>query len=245
MTRINIFLATAFLTVCVCSAEAQNKREKIYEVHFGVGAVNIFGDVGNNLPKIQISQTRPVIYAGGRYDFNEYFSAKVNIFLGRTAGTDKKTDSEERGYSFSASIAELSGQLEWNFLTLRPAVGDIFARRSGVSGANYNTRPYIFAGMGFVYSEPDFEIIRQDESVIRPTLDLRSPVGGFALPFGLGVRTDLSRHWTLGIEMGGRLCTSDYLDGIAIAEPKNYDAYLFTTLHLAYKFIFLGGKLSK
>jgi hypothetical protein len=245
MVRINILLVTAFLTVCVISTEAQTKREKIYEIHFGAGAANVFGDVGGGFPQLQMSQTRLVIYGGGRYDFNEYFSAKVGVFIGRTAGTDKKTSHEDRGYSFSASIAELSGQLEWNFLTLRPAIGDIFARRSGISGANYNTRPYVFAGVGFVYSEPVLSIDKPNENAIRQTLNLRSPVGGFVLPFGLGVRTDLSRHWALGLEIGGRFCTSDYLDEIAVAEPKNYDAYLFTTLHLVYKFRFIGGKLSK
>jgi opacity protein-like surface antigen len=244
--KIDITLVALFLLFFCGSAEAQNKRFKTYEVHLGIGAVNVMGDIGGGFSEFQISQTRPILYVGGRYDFNEYLSGKVNFFAGKAAGDDAVLSNAANNLhplSFLSSVREVSAQVEWNFVHIHKAIGSIFAARHGVSGAELQTRPYIFAGMGFVYADADVENPSQVE--LPGETIAKHPYGGLALPIGIGIRTDLSFNWALGLELGGRFCTSDYIDGFHSSSSKHDDAYFFTTLHLAYKFQFAGGKLVK
>ncbi|MDR1866115.1 MAG: DUF6089 family protein [Bacteroidales bacterium] len=236
---INISLAVALFSVLSgMSANAQNKRDKTYELHFGVGAVNVFGDVGGGFRQLQLSHTRPVAHLGGRYEFNEYFSGKINLFVGQTAGSNENTVHETR---FVSSLYELSGQIEWTLANIKGSVGSMLAKRKGISGSQLTTCPYLFAGMGFAYAEPALEppysSFLESESG-RTTVD---QTGGFVLPIGVGIRTDLSFNWALGLELGGRFTTSDYLDGLGVQSSSD-DVYFFTTLHLIYKFHFAGGK---
>ncbi|MDR3095046.1 MAG: DUF6089 family protein [Bacteroidales bacterium] len=234
MNRIAIlFFVAGMFFLCNSPVSAQNRRNQVYELHLGGVATNVFGDVGSGF---QLSQTRPAVYIGGRYDVNESFSAKVNFFAGRTAGTDEGTDNDLRKYSFSSSIYEVSAQGEWNFLRI--------GGKKGLSGASSQTRPYLFVGVGFVFSEPVFAY-NQVAEILPDGGSVKETAGGLAIPFGLGIRTDLNRFWAVGLEIGFRYCTSDYLDGLAIESPKSNDLYCFTSLHLAYKFHFTKGKLEK
>ncbi|GHT25563.1 hypothetical protein FACS189430_12190 [Bacteroidia bacterium] len=206
-------------------------------MHLGGAATNVFGDIGSGF---QLSQTRAAVYIGGRYDVSKYFSAKVGLFMGRTAGTDN----DLREYSFSASIYEASAQWEWNFVHFNGSLGTLIGGKNGLSSVSSQTRPYLFAGVGFVFSEPIFAS-NHVANVLPEGGIVRETAGGLAIPFGLGIRTDLNKSWALGVEIGGRYCTSDYLDGLALKTPKSNDLYCFTSLHLAYKFHFKNGKLDK
>ncbi|MDR0815613.1 MAG: DUF6089 family protein [Bacteroidales bacterium] len=234
---VTLFFVAGMFFLCNSTVSAQNKRSKVYELHLGAAAANVFGDIGSGF---QLSQTRPAVYIGGRYDMNEYFSAKVNLFAGRTAGNDEGTENDLRKYSFEAPVYEVSAQAEWNFLRLNGSLGSLSAGKKGLSGASLQTRPYLFAGVGFVFSEPVFK-----SPPIPPDGEVKESAAGFVLPFGLGVRTDLNRFWALGLEIGGRFCTSDYLDGLSLTSHETKDFYCFTSLHVAYKFHFTGGKLEK
>ena len=71
-TRIST-LTVVLLMICLVSADAQRRsrqRYKLYEIHGGIGAANVFGDLGGaatrdnwgGLKDIQFSQTRPTFY---------------------------------------------------------------------------------------------------------------------------------------------------------------------------------------
>jgi hypothetical protein len=65
---------------------------------------------------------------------------------------------------------------------------------------------------------------------------------GLAIPYGLGIKSDINAEWAVGFEIGRRYCTSDYLDGITTDWSKANDLYYFTTLHAVYKVQIVGGK---
>ncbi|MDR0713494.1 MAG: DUF6089 family protein [Bacteroidales bacterium] len=232
-------LWTVVMIFCSITAMAQKKRTYTYELHAGISAANLMGDISGGSSRFQLSQTRPVLYLGGRYDIDEYFSGKVNAFMGRMSGSDAGSNS--RDYSFSTLFYEVSAQMEWKFLNIPKALGSIASKRRGVTGFDLQTSPYIFAGIGFVYAEPELKHLRplSNEELTQ------SHTSGFVLPAGLGIKSDLSRQWALGLEIGGRICTSDYLDGLYLKGAKNDDLYFFASLHLIYKIHYLNGRIEK
>jgi len=61
--------------------------------------------------------------------------------------------------------------------------------------------------------------------------------GGFAavIPAGIGANYLASPNYNLGFEIGGRYCSSDYLDGISPQYSKSNDVYYFLTFTITYK----------
>jgi hypothetical protein len=233
--------------LCWFSADAQYRRRyKLYEIHAGIGTANVFGDLGGastrdnwgGLKDIQFSQTRPTFYLAGRTDLNEQFSVKANLFAGMTAGNDKGSYNDYRQYSYSGWLFEFSGQIEWNFIRANTSIGTMLAGRRGLRGARMQTRAYVFLGAGAGYSTTSLDThghqLSRGENTTGSTV-------GLAVPYGLGIKSDINASWAVGFEIGRRYCTSDYLDGITTDWSKDKDLYYFTTLHAIYKII-VGGR---
>ena len=248
-TRISI-LTVVLLMICWVSVDAQRRftpRYKMYEIHGGIGAANVFGDLGGaatrdnwgGLKDIQFSQTRPTFYLAGRTDLNEQFSVKANLFVGMTAGKDKGSINDVRRYTYSGWLYELSGQIEWNFLRTDVAIGRLLAQKKGLRGARMQTRMYGFVGIGAVYARTKLD---PHEHQLIPGEFEKDNALGLAIPYGLGVKSDINSDWAVGFEIGRRYCTSDYLDGITTNWSKSKDLYYFTTLHAIYKINLAGGK---
>jgi len=236
------------MALCCFPAEAQyRQRYKLYEFHGGIGTANIFGDLGGaatkdnmwGLKDIQFSQTRPTFYVAGQTDLNENFSSKVNLFAGMTAGNDKGSFRDYRGYSYSGWIFELTGQFEWNYWTADKAIGHYFAHKRGLRGARMQTRAYLFLGAGLVYANSSLNTY--ERKLGRGEYSKKNAFG-LAIPYGLGIKSDIDGNWAVGFEIGRRYCTSDYLDGITTDWSKANDLYYFTTLHAIYKIQIVGGK---
>jgi hypothetical protein len=230
------------LMLCWISADAQyNRMYKTYEIHVGVGAANVFGDLGGaatrdnwgGLKDLQFSQTRPTFYVAGRTYLNEQFSVKLGLFAGLTAGSDKGSYNDYRAYSYSGKLVELSGQMEWNFLRANVSLGSMRLQRRGLRGARLQTHAYAFLGAGAAYSITTLNT--NGKKLGTGEYDNGSPAG-LVVPFGLGVKSDINQEWAIGFEIGRRYSTSDYLDGITTDWSKDNDLYYFTTLHAIYKF---------
>ena len=59
----------------------------------------------------------------------------------------------------------------------------------------------------------------------------------FTIPFGLGVRLDISQHATIGAEFGWRPTFSDYLDNVRNIHGKsNNDWYSFHGINVSILF---------
>ncbi len=245
--RVSI-LTIAILMLCGYSADAQYRRlYKMYEIHGGIGAANVFGDLGGaatrdnwyGLKDIQFSQTRPTLYVAGRMDLNEQFSGKANLFAGLAAGKDAGSINDTRGYTYQSWMFELSGQIEWNFWRPEGCIGTLLSQKRGRRGPRMMTRVYMFVGAGAVFSLPSVDTHGKPLAAGEYTKD---NTVGLVVPFGLGARSDINPFWAVGLEIGRRYCTSDYLDGIHTDWSKSNDTYYFTTLHAIYKIQTIGGK---
>jgi hypothetical protein len=110
----------------------------------------------------------------------------------------------------------------------------MFNKRGMINNySHYNL--YAFAGVGGV-----FGWVKPLKNLGKYNID-RSPAG-LAFPLGLGFKYVMSANLSIGVEFGGRLTTTDWLDGYApnqIYPGTNYshanDVYYFANFNVIYR----------
>jgi len=196
-----------------------------------VGAGTYFGD----MTKIDFQKSINPAYGGFvRFNFNPRYALRFNVING-TIGAQGEYDYQPQNpnpndlsWNFKKNVLDISLNFEWNYL--KYIVGD--------KETHWST--FIFGGVGmqtFKYS-----IAGIDGSEIAPTI-----------PFGLGVKYNLSKRWGIGIEGGLRKSFSDKLDNLddplsSVNADKiqikytdqlhNNDWTSYMGIHLVYKLIY-------
>jgi hypothetical protein len=221
---------------------SQRWKLKRYEVLFGVGSTNIYGDIGgtadvNNLfglKDIRINETRYSLYGGLRYKIQKDWALKMNLIYGKGVSDDIKSRNENRGYSFTTSIFEPSLQLEYSFLSEERTMSSarLFNRRGMVNNFTVFSA-YGFVGVGGVFFNPELDL----KGKTPVTGETTSGYGTFTavIPIGLGIKYALDKNWSIGFEFGRRFAFSDYIDGISTKWSKANDTYYFAVLQATYK----------
>lgn len=157
--------------------------------------------------------------AGGivfRYNFNPRLAARANAFFGGMEGDDSFSNNSfqhQRNLHFRSNLYELSAQLEFNFLDY--IIGDDSRLFS----------PYMFGGFaGFKFS-PQGQV--NDEWLDLQPLGTEGqglPGGAtkkkykltqLSLPFGAGIKANLSKNIGISIEWGMRKTFTDYIDDVS------------------------------
>lgn len=215
-----------------------------YEVLFGVGSTNIYGDIGGTaqadnlygLRDIKISETRYALYAGARYRLQKDIAVKFNLIFGRGVGNDAYSkNSETRGYSFKTSLLEPSFQLEYSFLSdqRRLAVSKLYNRKGMVNNFSLLSA-YGFAGVGGLLYFPKLNL---NGNSPMPGTNYLSGYSNFSIviPVGLGIKYVIDKSWAISFEFGRRFVFSDYLDGISTKYSKANDTYYFGLFQAVYK----------
>ena len=183
-----------------------------------------------------LSETNPAYGLFLRHTFDFQWSVRMNLLSTELSGSDQNfqnKDRNNRNFFFQSDLYEAAVLLEWEPLGKRRIREDFNFHRI--------LSPYLFVGFGAlaVDSKPNFYIssndgiidrIEQDQSINNPHLH---PL----VPFGVGVKLDLSKSFLLSAEISSRAAFTDYLDGISqSANPAKNDWYLFGGLSVAYRF---------
>jgi len=177
--------------------------------------------LGDLNPGRQFAMTRIALGGVYRYNFNPHLSARLNGIFASVEGNDALIKyNEDRNLRFVSRVTELSGQLEINFL---PFV-------AGNLDTPYS--PYLFFGGGVFSFNPRAQL-PDDEGRLR-WIDLRKlGTEGQGLEgypdkyglvshnflFGVGLKFNISRNITGGIEWGMRRTGTDYLDDVSTVYP--------------------------
>lgn len=188
MKQLLVFFLTGFLTI---TALAQTS------VDIGIfgGGGTYFGD----MTKVDFQKSvNPAYGAFLRYNFNPRYSLRFNVLNG-TIGAEGQYD--EVNWPFSKNVMDISLLFEFNYL--KYIVGD-------------KTTPwstFLFGGIGVQMYDYEF---RHDELIplVDPTYFNSGSVISPTIPFGLGVKYNLSRKWGIGLEGGLRKSLSDKLDDL-------------------------------
>ncbi|GAB3219818.1 type IX secretion system protein PorG [Spirosoma arcticum] len=211
--------STAWLLVAGLFISLSAQAQKI-EVGAGVGGMLYKGDVS---PALNPRFYRPAANLFFRYNASRSFSLRAGLGIGSLGATDRFSRDpfrQARGYSFRSSLSEATFDLQYNFLNykLTPKVK--------------NWTPYVFGGVGLC-------------SFRNPVVRARGIIN---FPLGIGMKYEINRPWSVGLEFGTRFTKHDYLDGlgertygvttnkIAQGNPALRDSYTYTAFTVSYTF---------
>jgi len=206
------------LTQISISVQGQSrKRVTMFELEFGLGPTFLKGDIGN----LSIGGNLGV---AGRYRVNQHLALRASLMGNIVFGSDDGSNAETSGFKYYSIIAELTGQLEYWFLE----EGRGFSSQ-GMRAYKPRVRPYLYAGGGPVFFSPfHYHDDAEDlEEFDRYTIMLAA---------GAGFLYKVNADWLWGIQAGGRLVPSDYLDGSSPASSTSDDNYFYAQFNLVHRF---------
>ena len=212
------FITFLVLTQISISVQGQSrKRITMFELEFGAGPTFLLGDIGN----VSIGGNLGV---AGRYRVNQHLALRASLMGNFVTGSDDGGDTETSGFKYYSIIAELTGQLEYWFLE----EGRGFSSQ-GMRAYKPRVRPYLYAGGGPVFFAPTHthEGAEDLEEFDRYTIMLAA---------GAGFLYKINADWLWGIQAGGRLVPSDYLDGSSPASSTSNDMYFTVQITLVHRF---------
>ena len=201
--------------------------------------IGVFGGAGTyfgDMTKIDLQKSINPAYGGFvRFNFNPRYALRFNVING-TIGAEGEFDYQpnplDKFWSFNKNVLDISLDFEWNYL--KYIVGD--------KDTPWTT--FLYGGVGMQTYKYNIVTLNSqiDGSEITPTI-----------PFGLGVKYNLSKRWGIGFEGGLRKTFSDKLDnlddplsyktvdGVQIKftdQLHNNDWTSYVGIHLVYKLIY-------
>jgi hypothetical protein len=167
-----------------------------------------------------------------RRHFSPSWSLRLNANYSSIEGTDLAVY-ERRNYAFEATYLHGALLLEWDpFGKKRYPQPYLFKRRIS---------PYIYTGIGWMQYEANASFTTGEnghEQRVQADQAQTFPMQSLALPFGVGVKADLSRTTVIGFELTTMTAFSDYLDGISQAgNPDANDWLPGASVTLSFRFL--------
>ena len=199
---------------------------QIHEVGVFVGVSNFVGDVGRT---DYIYPNKPAIGIIYKWNKSPRHSYRFSYTQTNLRGNDvfsKEASRYPRGYSFDNGVKELSLALEFNFFDFN------------LHKSETKITPYLFSGISY---------FKYDELYVfnGETIKDKSE-SSFAIPLNLGIKSNISRYFVLGLEVGARFTFTDNIDGsnpknenyktLRFGNINNNDVYLFSGVTLTYTF---------
>lgn len=213
-------LAVLLMTLTPTAALSQQ-----VEVGPFAGGANYVGDIGAS------TYINPNTLFGGflfKYNASTRHSYRLSLLYTELSADDSNSRDlrrQERGYSFSTQLLEISAGLEFTFEKFNLTRSD-----------NHGT-PYLYTGVNYYFAD---QLTGTPQGIEKK--------GGVAsnvsIPISLGYKRRLNSFLTGGIELGARYALTDNLDGshsgqFNFGNPNSNDWYIFTGLYVT---IFINKK---
>ncbi len=228
MIRASLILV---LLMAFSSANSQNwKRERV-ELVGGLGASNFLGDLGGGSseggsfgPKdLNFTATRFVINGSYRYFLRRNMAARASLTYAQISGDDadsRHSTRKARGLKFRSPIIEAVGIYEFYFLSERTK--GMYRLKGSRGLKKLKLDGYVFVGLGFFYFNPKGEYEGKwhalqplgTEGQTAGNGSKYSRIQGI-MPFGIGFKKKIDKKISLGVEIGVRMTTTDYLDDVS------------------------------
>ncbi|MEQ1552812.1 MAG: DUF6089 family protein [Ferruginibacter sp.] len=203
-------IAMLFSTV----STAQMYFETVHNGEFGVtiGGAHYFGDLNN-----RAAFNRPRIAAGAffRKQYGNYVSARVSAHFAQLGYSDIYSKSEFqrlRNLSFNTNIYEIALQGDFNFFKYQP------------ENPALNFTPYVTIGIGAMNFDP-YAYLDGQKYFLRQ-LGTEGQTSGYlgrkpystttmVIPFGVGIKYNLTEKINISFEVAHRFTFTDYLDDVS------------------------------
>ncbi len=244
------FLALCLLMLCfvngLIAQDTKQKQKKTtsgkhnqFEIGLIGGVMTYTGDVHST--DIFLKQSKPAAGAYFRYHLNDHLSTRFNVIRGRIAGSDSLFLDEwrwKRNFNFTSNVWDVNAAIEWEPLGHK--------RYGKANSFQKLLTPYFSLGLGVLHGKPKVNFYESINPAYATQIALDKKISKntfFSIPFGTGLRMDLTRNLTVSGEVLFRTPFSDYLDGISEAgNPKNKDWYYTAFVTLGYRLNYIQDK---
>ncbi len=233
---------TLFIILAFCFtvqiSDAQLWKMKRWEGLIGIGPSFSFPDIGGytigknilGFKDLSYRQTRFNLNGSLRYRLSRTANLRFSFTYGMLHSTDTRGSNEGRLFESRTSLLEPALLAEYYFVKNRYESSYLFLKGKSIWGMLRSLDFYAFAGVGEVsYS------VRGNTDLVNHGM----VTGGSAAVFPLGVGSTLiyTPNINFGMELGGRLTTTDYIDGYSSLQySKANDVYYFLNFTFTYKF---------
>jgi hypothetical protein len=203
-----LLLAIFFSFKVISQTERRNFRQ--HELGILIGGSYYIGDLN---PRKQFFLTQP---AGGifyRFTPNYRYAFRAGINYGSVMGDDSQSsdaDQLQRNLNFKSQIIEYNAIAEFNFLEYR------------ISNDAYKFTSYLFLGIDVFTFNPraqmgNFWIDLQPQRTEGQTKGYK--LTQVSIPFGVGIKMNVSKQVGIGFEWGPRKTFTDYIDDVSGTYP--------------------------
>lgn len=210
MSKSSIFIFLLLFPVVLIA----QRQEKSWEIPFFIGGSNYIGDLA---PDLLPSETKMVIGAGVKRNFNNYIGLGLHFNYGSVSASDKNFDYlAPRNLDFKSTITEIALEAEFNF----------FRFGSGYRSSKFS--PYLSTGLGLFYFNPITEFEGNVYHLKNMHTEGQTIIDGaphpyslynFAVLLGGGVKYKLNETWILSVNGAYRSTFTDYLDDVGGVYP--------------------------
>lgn len=228
-----IFLVVSMYSV----ASAQLWKLRRWEVSVGAGTTQFFGDIGGFTPgenaagfkDLIINQTRFAGSAGIRYRFYENFAVNAGFGFGLIHASDAKGSNVARDMEATTALFEPSLTAEYYFVKNSAESSYRFTKGQQIfASVLAKLDAYAFAGVG-----PAIYSVKPNEN-LEPVMEKSGGVAA-AFPVGIGANYLVSPNALVGVKIGIRYTTTDYLEGYTSQYSNANDVYYFMTFVFTHK----------
>jgi hypothetical protein len=221
-----------FMLPIITLAQSNRWKKMRHEYIGGLGAANVLGDLGGAnrdgthfVRDLEYKLTRMNGMAGFRYRIAKQMYIKTGFYYGRLLGNDNTTKwyaRSSRNLSVRTDIWELSSHYEYTFNNERDGHHYNIKHVHGWKGIHILC--YGFAGVGIFRFNPKGAYNGSYYALQPLSTEGQGMTGGPAkkysrigvcIPFGLGAKYSLGKHWSVGIEYGLRKTFTDYIDDVS------------------------------
>lgn len=207
------FMKVKFICLICLGISSACLGQKGYELGAWLGTSLYFGDLNTSFRLSDPGLAGGII---GRYNFDERISLKGSLNYGRISADDADSNNSfenERNINFFSQIFDFTTHIEFNFFPY-------------LHGHNqYNFTPYLAAGLSVTRFNPKSNFSDPDLGTMTVNLHPLGTEGQLpgeeyaritpGLTIGGGFKFDLSKDWSINIEVATRRVLTDYLDDVS------------------------------
>ena len=199
----------SYLLLFILCLPLNLSSQSMWELGLTVGGSNYLGDL-NKYSYPVANETRFGYDAFVRRNLSKVLGLRLNYAGGIIGGDDDNFEEREnRGMSFTTRTDEISLVVDWEMTAKNRYKEGVYKKI---------VTPYLFAGPGYVIYTPKTNY--NEDSDVNSFFDPRdlpsqTKTGVLTINTGGGIRADLNKNSSIGIELSLHPVFGDWLDGVS------------------------------